>query len=528
MQVKSVRLLQLAVLAVAGCFASVPAAAEPMVLHRGTAAEPPSLDPTLASGTLASPVIGDMFSSLLVKGPDSRPIAASAESWTISDDGKIYTFNLREGLLWSDGKPLTAEDFAYSYRRIVDPASASRLGGVFYPIKNARAIVAGDKPAETLGVSAPDDRTLVFELEQRTPYFLELIGNLQAAPVPRHVIEEHGQAWTKPGTMVSNGPFYLAERIPQSYIKLAKNPNFFAADSVALDEVYWHPTQDLATSLNRFRAGELDIVLNFPPDQIDWIKKNIPETLHITANLGSYFLVVNTRKPPFDDVRVRRALYLAIDREAITDRLLRTGVRPAYSFVTPEFQNYSGLEMPERSMPFPERQRLARQLLADAGFGPSNPLKLDLSYDTQQENRKIMVAISAMWRAIGVQATLTDMEFRALFRNIRTGSFDVGRWFYVASYNDAFSFLQLFLSDNPNNWPGVNIPEYDELLAQSNLITDAAEREAMLMEAERVLMEQYPLLPISFYVGRRLVSPRVEGWVDSAGGPTQSRFLSVN
>ncbi|RMF98576.1 MAG: peptide ABC transporter substrate-binding protein [Gammaproteobacteria bacterium] len=503
-----------------------PALAE-VVLNRGTAAEPPSLDPALGAGTLASPIIADLFVSLLAKVPDSTPQPGSAERWEVSDDGLSYRFYLREGLRWSDGRPLTAEDFVYSYRRVVDPRSGSRLAGVFFPVRHARAIVMGREPPESLGVSAPDERTVVFELERPTPYFLELIGNLQVAPVPRHLIEAKGQAWTRPGTMVSNGPYRLVERVPQSYIKLAKNPYFYDADKVRIDTVYWHPTQNLATSLKRFRAGELDIVLNFPPDQIDWIRENMPEALHITPALGTYFLVVNMRRPPFSDRRVREALHLAIDREAIANRLLRTGVRPAYSFVTPEFRGYPGLHLPEQDWPFAERQQRARELLAAAGFGPDEPLQVELLYDTQEENRKIMVAIAAMWRAIGVRTTLTDVEFRMLFRQVRTKSFGIARWFYMGSYNDAHAFLQLFLSNNPNNWPGFRSAAYDALLDHSNLVRDPEQRQAVLLQAERVLMHEYPVLPISYYVGRRLVSPRVKGWVDSPGGPTQSRYLWI-
>ncbi len=518
------RLLMIAALLPALLAAGGPALAE-MALNRGSAAEPPSLDPTLGAGTLASPIIADMFVSLLAKGPDSTPQAGSAERWEISDDGLTYRFHLREGLRWSDGRPLTAGDFVYSYRRVVDPRSGSRLAGVFFPVKNARAIVMGRQPPESLGVSAPDAQTVVFELEQPTPYFIELIGNVQVAPVPRHVIEQHGQAWTRPGTMVSNGPYRLVERVPQSYIKLEKNPYFFAADEVRIDTVYWHPTQNLATSLKRFRAGELDIVLNFPPDQIDWIRENMPEALHITANLGTYFLVVNMRRPPFDDRRVRQALHLAIDREAITGRLLRTGVRPAYSFVTPEFRGYPGLKMPEQDWPLDERQRRARALLAEAGFGPEKPLEVELIYDTQEENRKIMIAVAAMWRAIGVRTRLTDVEFRMLNRQVRTRNFGIARWFYMGSYNDAHAFLQLFLSNNPNNWPGFKSTAYDSLLKFSNFVRDPERRQLVLLQAERVLMHEYPVLPISFYVGRRLVSPRVQGWVDSPAGPTQTRYL---
>lgn len=495
------------------------------MLNRGTAAEPPTLDPTIGAGSLAAPIIADLFSGLLDRGPDGTLVPGVAERWTISEDGKTYTFFLREGLHWSDGRELTAEDFVYSYRRLMDPATASRLVGLFMPVRNARAVLARREPPEALGVSAPDARTFKVELEQRRPYFLELLGNLRVAPVPRHVIEQEGRNWTRPGTMVGNGAFVLSERVPQSYLRLVRNPHYHDADAVRLDQVVWHPTQNLATSFKRFRAGELDAVLNFPPGEIDWIRENMHDSLHVTANLAVYFLVLNTAEPPFDDVRVRRALSISVDREGITERLLRTGVRPAYGFVTPAIAGYDGVEMPERQLSFPARQAMARELLAAAGFGPDNPLDVELLYDTNEENRKVMVAVAAMWRAIGVQTTLSDVEFRMLNRQIRTRDYGVARWFYVASFDDPYAMLQLFLSNNPNNWPAWRNSEFDRLMRMSNERVDREERLAMLAEAERLILNEHPVVPISFYVGRRLVSPRVQGWIDSPRGPPLSRYL---
>jgi oligopeptide transport system substrate-binding protein len=504
------------------------AVAEPMVIRRGTAAPPPTLDPNKGAGTLASPIITDMFVALLARDAESRPAAASAESWSVSDDGTTYIFKLRPDLRWSDGRPLTAADFEYSYRRLMDPATGSRLVGVLYPIKNAKAVVQGKMPIEALGVRALDARTLEVQLEHRTPYLIELFGNLQAVPVPRHVIERHGNDWTRVGTMVSNGPYVLAERLPQSYIKLEKNPFFYDADQVSIDEVYWAPTQDLGTSMRRFRAGELDVMLNFPPDQIEWIKANIPETLHIVPSQASYFLVFNTQRPPYDDIRVRKALSLAVDREAITGKLLRTGVRPAYSFVPPDYDGYPGIRVPEQDLPLADRQAQARELLADAGFDSSNPLKVTLSYDTQEENRKTMVAIAAMWQAIGVRTELLDVEFRNLNRMVRTRDYEVARWAFFSSFDDAYAMLQALAGDNPNNWPGLVIPEYDALLQQSNYATDAMERQRLMADAEQILMTQYPVLPVYFYIGRRLVQTHVKGWFDTPRGPTPSRYLSID
>ncbi len=498
-----------------------------MVLHRGTAATPWSLDPTMAAGTMASPIITDMYVGLMARDGESRPALAAATGWTVSEDRKVYTFKLRPDLRWSDGKPIDASDFVYSYRRLVDPKTASFMVGPYFIFENAREIVKGEAEPESLGVRALDRLTVEFRLVQPTPYFIQLIGNMQLGLVPRHVIEKYGRGWTRPGRMVSSGPYVLAERVPQSYIKLVKNPYFYDADSVKIDEVYFHPTQNLATSLRRFRAGELDIVLNYPSDKLDWILENIPEMLHRVPAFGTYFLVINTTKPPFDDLRVRRALNISLDREAITDKLLRTGVTPAYAWTPTVFDNYDGITLPDQLIPFSDRQALARKLLQEAGFGADNPLRIDLAYDTQQQNRKIMVAIAAMWQAVGVKANIANMEFRMLNRKINTKDFDVIRWFYMGSFDDAYSFLQIMDSDSPNNWPGFSSPKYDDLLYRSNLATDPDERRQLLQQAESELMSGYPVIPIFYYIGKRLISPEVKGWVDTPRGSPPTRYLWV-
>lgn len=508
--------------------AATMAAAAPTVIRQGTAADPPSLDPTVAAGTLAAPVITDLIVGLVTRDAASRPVAGVAESWSASADRRTWTFRLRANQRWSDGTPLTADDFVYSFRRLMTPETGSLLPGAFFFITGAEPVFRKQAPVETLGVSAPDPRTFVMQLDHPVPYLIELLANLQLAPVPRHVIEKHGRDWTRPGIMVGNGPYTLAERVPQSSIRLVRNPNFFDAANVKLDEVLWYPTQDLATSLRRFRAGELDTVLNFPPDEIDWIRKNLPDALRITPTLASYFIVLNGQRKPWSDVRVRKALSLAIDRDALTSRLLRTGVKPAWSFASPEFEGYGGVSVPEQGQPLAARQAEARKLLAAAGFGPGQPLVVPLLYDTQEENRKIMVAISAMWQAVGVKTELTNLEFGALSGRVRSRNYDVARWTYFAAFDDAISFLQLLGSANPNNWVSYRNPRYDALLEQSNGITDPAQRAAVLREAETVMLADQAVIPVYHYVSRRLVSSRVEGWIDSPRGTTPSRFLNVS
>jgi oligopeptide transport system substrate-binding protein len=498
-----------------------------IAFRRGTASDPPSLDPNKTNAQSAGPIIKDMFLTLVEAGPDLAIGPAAAESWSRSDDGLVYTFHLKPGLTWSDGVPVTAGDFQYSFRRFLDPKTAAIFASFLYPIANARAINGGALPVEELGVDVVDDLTLRIRLERPVPYLIDLLAQETFPPVPRHVIEAYGDAWTKPGIMVSNGAYVLAERVPQSYIKLVKNPRFYDADNVQIDEVYFYPTQDLNTTFNRFRAGELDLILSFPPDKIDWIKENMPEALQVTPALGLYYLHVLMTDPVLEDLRLRRALSLAIDREIIADDLLRTGVKPAYSFLSPDFSSYSGIELEEEKMSFAERQALARDLLGQAGYDPDKPLKIVYTYDGQEESRKVAVALQGMWNAVGIEAELVDKEFRALIKDRLTGNYQVLRTAFFSPIDDPYFFLELLETGNPGNNSRYSNPAFDELLRRSSFAATPAEREALMMQAERLAMADQPVIPIFYYVWRRLVQPYVKGWKESAIDNTATRYLRI-
>lgn len=507
---------------------AVPAAAGGRdALHRTSGAEPPSLDPTLGSGTMAAPMLSDLVEGLVARTPAIRPMPGAAESWTVSDDGLTYTFRLRAGLRWSDGTPLAADDFVYSYRRLLDPATAAPSAGLFQMLAGAREITRKAQPPETLGVSAPDPRTVVFRLATPAPYLLQLLANTQAAPVPRHVIERVGRDWARPGSFVGNGPYLLAERVPQAYVRLTRNPQYREAAAVQVPEVYWYPTQDLGAASRRFRAGELDTVLNVSSDDLAWYRANQPEVLHLAPVPATYLLVLNVTRPPFDDVRVRRALSLAIDREALTDRILQTGARPTWAFVSPGTGGYTGPPMAAAGQPLPARQAEARALLAAAGFGPDRPLAVPLLYDSNEENRKLMVAVAAMWQAVGVQAAPTNTEFAAVLRAFRARDYGVARSQTFALYDDAYAFLQQFASASPTNWSGWADPGYDAELAAANATPDPAVRQARLAAAEARLLAAQPLIPLFQFGGKVLVAPRVRGWWDGALGTPPSRFLGL-
>lgn len=513
--------------AAAGAALATGAAAEPSIIRRGAAFDPPSLDPTLGTGGAANPILADLVEGLVGRGPDGGVVAGCAESWTVSDDGRVYEFRLRAGLEWSDGTPLVAEDFVYSFRRLMDPATGARAAGFFPMIESARAIVRGEAPPQQLGVTAPDPRTVRVRLAYPAPYFVRVLANTQGVPVPRHVIERHGRDWTRPENMVTNGPYRLAERIPQTRIRLVRNPRYFDAAAVPIDEVHWRPVQDLGAALREFRAGTLDTVLNAPPDQLAWIRENLPDALHVAPLQATYYLAVNVRRAPFDDVRVRRALSLAIDRDAIANRVLQGTARPARSMVTPGAGDYPGLVPEDLDAPLARRQARARALLAEAGFGPERPLVVPLLYDTQEENRKVMVAVAGMWREIGVRADLENVEGRALIGRIMAGDYAVARVALFALYDDAYAFLSQFEGGAPSNRTGYASADYDALVAAANAAPDPAARLRGLAAAEARLLADQPVLPIYWYVAKLLVAPRVMGWQDAPLGQPPSRWLSL-
>ena len=493
-----------------------PARAE-MVYRMATMGEPKTLDPHGVSGTWENYIVGDAFMGLLTDAADAKPIPGAAESWTISDDGLTYTFKLRDHK-WSDGTPVTAEDFVYSWRRLLDPATAAEYASIMYPVKNAEKINSGDiKDLTQLGVRAIDDKTLEVTLENPTGYFLELLTHYTSFPVPKHVIDQHGTDWVKPGNIVSNGAFRIIEWTPNARVVAEKNPEFYDAANVKIDQVIYYPDEDRNEVTKRFRAGEIDYVDDFASEQIDFLKENLPEETRIYPYLGTYYYPINLKKPPFDNPKVRRALTMAIERPAITDKVLKTGELPAYGVVPPKTGEYGDPYVPDwANLPLAERQAMARELLAEAGYGPDNPLKVTLSYNTSENHKRIAVAAQAMWKAIGVQAELINREIKVHYDELKQHNFDVARAAWVADYNDPQNFLYLLETrTGPNNYGQFSNPEFDELMMEQAASRDQAERMDLMHKAEKIAIDADAWIPIYYYVSKSLVSPKLQGYVDN-------------
>jgi oligopeptide transport system substrate-binding protein len=507
----------------------VSGAAAETVLRVANSGEPDSLDPHQVSGNWEDRIIGDMFMGLTTEAADSTVIPGAAESWTISDDGLTYTFTLRDHS-WSDGTPVTAEDFVFGLRRILDPATAAEYAYLLYPIKNAEALNNGSLPdPEALGVRAVDPKTLEITLEQPTSYFLQQLTHYTAFPIPRHKVEELGDDWVKPGNIVGNGAYTVVEWVPNTQVRMVKNDSFFDADNVAIDEVVYYPTEERNTGTKQFRAGEVDVQYDFASEQIDFLEENLPEATHISPQLAAYYYVFNTKEPPFDDVRVRQALAMAIDRDAITEKVLRTGEVPAYSLVPPNAGTYG--EPPQvdwADLPYQERVEQAKALLGEAGFGPDKPLRFTLRYNTSESHKKVAIAVAAMWKQLGVEAELFNTEVKVHYNDLQEHDFQVARAGWVADYNDPENFLSLLrTTTGPMNYGQYDNPEYDRLMAESDVTTDADARDALMREAETLMLADLPVIPIYHYTSKNLVSPHVQGWVDNAKDRHRTRWLSL-
>ena len=498
-------------------------------LRIANSGEPDTLDPHHVSGVWENRIIGDMFMGLTTEAADASPIPGAAESWQVSDDGTVYTFTLRDHG-WSDGAPVTADDFVFAFRRILDPAEAAEYASLLYTIKNAKALNEGAlEGMEQLGVRAIDSKTLEITLESPTPYFIEQLTHYTAFPVPRHKVEELGADWVKPGNIVGNGPYTVVEWLPNTHVKAVKNAAFYDADNVAIDAVYYYPAEERNAATKQFRAGEIDVQYDFASEQIDWLKENLPEATRIAPWLGIYYYALNTRKPPLDVPAVREALALAIDRAAITDKVLRTGELPAYSFVPPGTGNYGEpAYVSWKDAPYEERVARAKELMAAAGFGPDSPLRLQLRYNTSENHKKIAIAIAAMWKQLGVETELFNSEVKVHYNDVQEGNFEVARAGWIADYNDAQNFLYLMdSSTGPLNYAGYASDEFDRLMAQASATADLEARAGLLRQAEAVAMADLPNIPIYYYVSKNLVAAHVQGWLDNTKDIHRTRWLSV-
>lgn len=495
---------------------------------RGISAKPDTVDPHLASGQWENDIIGDMFIGLYTENENAEPVLGmAAEEPVVSDDGLIWTFKLRDAK-WSDGQPVTAHDFEYAIQRILKPETAAQYASLIYLYKNAQAVNSGDMSPEAVGVKALDDKTLQIELEYPAPYLPGLLTHYTSFPVPKHVIEAHGDQWTRPENIVVNGAFKLVEWRTGDYLKVDKNPEFYDVENVCFNEVYYFPYENLDTVLNLIRRGRLDFNNNFEGQKLEEIRRDIPEWVSaVPANVISYY-VFNNEVAPFDDARVRNALAMAVDRDFMINEILRAGEIPAYNMIPPIVANYpGGVQADWASLDYDGRLARAKTLLEEAGFGPDNPLQFTLKYRSTADQR-VFPAVQNNWREIAdwVRPEIERVDTRVFYNMLRAGDFEVGDAGWIADYNDAQNFLYLLDSrTGAMNYGNYANAEFDALMDQSNYELDMEKRGNIMKSAEEMMIADMPIIPMWFQVNKVLVNPRITGYEGNATRIHRTRFM---
>ena len=484
------------------------------ILNKNNGAEPQTLDPHRAEGVPASNILRDLFEGLVSEAPDGSLIPGAAETWQINDDGTVYTFTLRADGRWSNGDPVTAADFAYGIQRSVDPATLSQYSSILFPIVNAKQIVKGELSPEQLGVTALDDRTLEIRLIGPTPYFLGLLTHSTTYAVHRPSVEKFGNRFARAGQLVGNGAYRLDEWVVQSHIRLLRSEKYWDDENTVIDEVNYFPIENQDAMLKRYRADELDFTQDLPFKQIAWIRENIADQLYISPYLGSYYYSLNLTLPPFAGApKLRRALALAIDRDVLTEKITGSGEIPAYSW-TPRVTGYTQQPPDWAGWTQERRNTEARRLFKESGHSEANPLTIQILYNTSENHKRLAVAIASMWKQVlGVETKLLNQEWKVFLETRKQKTMPgVARNGWIGDYNDAYSFTQLLASDNEQNDSGFANDEYDALLDRAAVEPDMQQRAELMEAAERLMLEEQPIIPIYFYVSKHLIKPWVGGF----------------
>ncbi len=502
----------------------------PATLHRGNEAEPESLDPHAVRSVAALNVARDLGEGLVTYDAAGNLVPGAARSWSVSEDGLRYLFELRPTARWSNGDPLTAGDFVAGFRRLLTPATAAFYGELLLDIRGAAEILAGQGAPDTLAVRALAAHQLEIELAQPTGHFLKLLTLPAAFPIHGPSLASFGQGFARPGRLVSNGAYRLAEWTVASHIGLVRNEHYWDAAKTAIAQVWFYPTVDQLAELNRYRAGELDITANVPASAFPRLQQERAAELRVAPYLSTYYYGFNLRQPPFQgQPDLRRALSMVIDRRLLVGQITRRGEQPAFSWIPPGLVGYTPQQVDFAAWSPERRIAEARRLYAAAGYSAANPLQTEIRFNTDRGHQQIAVAIQSMWReALGVQTTLVNTELKVHLAQIRAGGqTQVFRASWVGDYADPQTFAALLTSGNPANLTGYANPDYDALLDKAAATTDQSRRLSLLQEAEQVMLNDMPVMPIYVYVSKHLVRPRVRGWTDNALDVHLSRHLAL-
>ncbi len=489
-------------------------AEQSIVINNG--AEPESLDPHKVSGMPESNLLRQLLVGLTSTDNDGNTMPGMAESWE-NKDFTVWTFKLRDAK-WSNGEPVTAEDFAYSMRRVVDPKTASPYASYLADAKmlNAQDILDGKKPADSLGVKVIDPKTLEITLSEPVPYFPDMLIHTSTKPVHKATVEKLGDKWTAPGNFISNGPYTLKSWTVNDKIVLERNPAYYDNAHTTINQVTLLAIPSPVTDLQRYKAGEIDVTYNdLPTEQFASIKSSMGSELHINPYLCTYYYEFNTAKAPFDNVLVRKALQLALDRETLAEKVVGRGETPAYQYVPPATQGMKNFTPEWQAWSKEQRIAEAKKLLESAGYSAAKPLSFELLYNTNENHKKNAVAAAALWKeALGfVNVNLVNQEWKTYLDTRRNGRYQAARAGWCSDFNEPASFLNILKSDNSSNYGKYSSADYDALLAKTVVPGTSAEQRADLYsQAEAVLDRDAPDIFVYHYVSPRLVKPYVAGY----------------
>ncbi len=500
-------------------------------LHVGNGTEPQGLDPHLVSGVPEHRILSTLFEGLVDLDPaDLHVIPGVAESWDVSDDGTRYVFHLRENARWSNGDPITADDFVYTWQRMLTPSLGAEYAHMLHCIKNAKAFNEGAiTDFSQVGVKALDARTLEVVLNNPTPYFLSMQAHSAWYPVHKPTIEKFGRMderntkWTRPGNLVGNGAYTLKRWVPNNVIEVVKNEQYWCAANVKLERIVFYPIDNQQTEERCFRTGMLQLTENVPLAKVPVYSAKQPDLISKDPYIGTYFYRINVTRPPLDDPRVRRALALALDRDAITHNVLTGGQQPARTYTVPDTGGYTctgGIDYNVAE---------ARRLLAEAGYPEGRGLRtIELLYNTSESHKLIAEAAQRIWKEnLGISVSLVNQDWKVYLASQSALDYDISRASWIGDYLDPMSFLECFMSDNGNNRTGWASKEYDALIERATRTSDTGARHALFNQAEGLLLNEAPIVPVYHYTRVFLKSPRVKGWHSNLLGYISFKDLSL-
>ncbi|WP_338805252.1 ABC transporter substrate-binding protein [Xenorhabdus griffiniae] len=507
----------LSFLAAQSIAATVPAGvtlAEKQEITVNNGVEVTSLDPHKVEGTPETIIIRNLLEGLVTTGPHGETVPGVAERWE-NDGYKVWTFYLRHDAKWSDGKPVTAQDFVYSWRRIADPNTGSPYTSYlqYAYIQNVDDILKGIKSPEQLGVKALDDHRFQVTLSQPVPYLIDMLSHTAMKPIRQYVVEKWGNKWTSPKNYIGNGAYTLKDWVVNERIVLMRNPQYWNNKETLIEKGTFLSIVSEVSSVNRYRSGEVDVTDNaIPPDLYQKMKRDIPEQLQIAPYLCTFYYEINNQNPLFKDKRVREAIKLSLDRDIITEKIMAQGQIPAYGY-TPTYIGGGLTINPEwASWTQEQRNQRAKELLKEVGFDASHPLKFTLLYNTSEQNKQQAIAAASMWQKnIGAKVTLQNQEWKTSLQNRHQGNYDVARATWCGDYNEPSSFLNMWLSTSSNNTGFYQSETFDNLLKQALTAKDDATRKAFYQQAEAQLDKDSGLIPVYYRVSVRLIRPTVGG-----------------